>query len=790
MFEIIEKLTVGPNVTRYEIKAPRIAKSRRCGQFVIVRALKHSERIPLTIADVNTKTGTITIIVQTVGKSTLEMATLNKGDSFADVAGPLGQPSHIQKYGTVAVIGGGLGTAVVYPLAVALRQAGNKIISIIGARTKDLIILDDLLGSVSDRLITITDDGSSGKKGLVTDALRELIEGPNGKIDAVYCAGPVIMMKVVSELTRPLNIPTIVSLNPVMVDGTGMCGGCRVTIDNKRKFACVDGPEFDGHKVNFDELMDRLKTYKDREDDVLKKYENHQCKLDQAIENLAPQFIGGFTRRRPESEGRLPDIKQTELTAKQRLAIPRQQMPQRPGDVRNKDFKEVNLGLAEQVAIREAQRCLQCKNPKCVPGCPVDIDIPGFIDLIAKGNFLAAAKLVRKDDDLPAVTGRVCPQEIQCEASCVRCKSDTPVAIGWLERFVADYQMHNQIQVSPQACLGVRDVVGIQKTGKKVACIGSGPAGITCAGQLAKLGCDVTIFEAFHKPGGVLVYGIPEFRMPKAIVDAEVRNLKALGVKIETDVIVGRTVTIPQLINDEKFDAVFIAVGAGLPEFMNVPGENLKGVYSANEYLTRTNLMEAYNPDSDTPIVHGKRVCVIGGGNTAMDAVRTSKRLGAVVSAIVYRRSQAEMPARAEEIHHAEEENIKFEMLTAPLEVLGDKDGWVRGLKCIRMQLGEPDQSGRRRPVPVPGSEFTIDCDVVIVAIGTGANPLLTKTTPGLKLNKWGYIETDENLMTSIPGVFAGGDIVRGSATVILAMGDGKKAAQSIHNFLSPRFSI
>ena len=465
------------------------------------------------------------------------------------------------------------------------------------------------------------------------------------------------------------------------------------------------------------------------------------------------------------------------LTAKERMAIPRQQMPQRDGIERSRDFKEVNLGLAEQVAIREAQRCLQCKNPKCVEGCPVGIDIPGFAKLVAEGDFLAAAELIRKDNDLPAVTGRVCPQEIQCEALCVRCKSGAPVAIGWLERFVADYQMNHR--VSPQARLGV------QKTGKKVACIGSGPAGITCAGQLAKLGYDVTVFEAFHKAGGVLVYGIPEFRMPKKIVDAEIRNLKALGVNIETNVIVGRTVTIPQLMNDEKFDAVFIAVGAGLPEFMNIPGENLKGVYSANEYLTRANLMEAYNPESDTPIIRGKRVCVIGGGNTAMDAVRTSKRLGADESIIVYRRSRKEMPARVEEDHHAEEETIRFEMLTAPLEVLGDKDGWVAGLKCIRMQLGEPDASGRRRPVPIPGSEFVIDCDLVIVAIGIGANPLLTKTTPGLKLNKWGYIEADENLMTNIPGVFAGGDIVRGAATVILAMGDGKKAAQNIHKYLS-----
>jgi glutamate synthase (NADPH/NADH) small chain len=470
------------------------------------------------------------------------------------------------------------------------------------------------------------------------------------------------------------------------------------------------------------------------------------------------------------------DNQSAELSPKQRLAIPRQQMPQRDGAQRSRDFKEVNLGLSEQVAIREAQRCLQCKNPKCVPGCPVGIDIPGFIKLIAEGNFLAAAELVRRDNNLPAVTGRVCPQEIQCEATCVRCKSDTPVAIGWLERFVADYQMQHQTKITPAP---------VEKTGKKVACIGSGPAGITCAGELVKLGHDVTIFEAFHKPGGVLIYGIPEFRMPKAVVNAEINNLKSLGVKIETNCIVGRTVTIPQLLNEEGFQAVFIAVGAGLPAFMNIPGENLKGVYSANEYLTRTNLMEAYNPESDTPIYHGRRVCVIGGGNTAMDAVRTAKRLGAAESTIVYRRSRVEMPARIEEVHHAEEENIKFEMLAAPVEVLGDDAGWVRGLKCIRMELGRPDESGRRRPIPIPGSEFTIDCDLVVVAIGTAANPLLTRTTPGLKLNKWGYIEVDENLATSIPGVFAGGDIVRGSATVILAMGDGKKAASSIHDYLS-----
>ncbi len=471
-----------------------------------------------------------------------------------------------------------------------------------------------------------------------------------------------------------------------------------------------------------------------------------------------------------------PNTENQKLTAKERMAIQRQQMPQRPGSERVKDFGEVNLGLPEQVAIREAQRCLQCKKAKCIEGCPVEIDIPGFLKLIADSDFLAAAALVRRDNNLPAVTGRVCPQEIQCEIVCVRCKSDAPVAVGWLERFVADYQMEYRTgRGKPPA----------ERSGKSIACIGAGPAGMTCAGELAKMGHDVTIFEAFHKPGGVLVYGIPEFRLPNKIVEDEIETLKALGVKIETNVIVGRTVTIEQLMNEEGFNAVFIANGAGLPSFMNIPGENFKGVYSANEYLTRSNLMEAYDENSDTPIIRGKRVCVIGGGNTAMDAVRTSKRLGADESILVYRRAREQMPARVEEVHHAEEEDIKLEFLTAPVEVLGTEDGWVKGLKCIRMELGEPDDSGRRRPIPIEGSEFLIDCDLVIVAIGISANPLLTQATPDLKTNKWGYIEADENLTTSIPGVFAGGDIVRGSATVILAMGDGKTAARNIDKFLS-----
>ncbi len=464
------------------------------------------------------------------------------------------------------------------------------------------------------------------------------------------------------------------------------------------------------------------------------------------------------------------------LSNRERMSISRQQMPQRDGKERIADFREVNLGLPEHVAIQEARRCLQCKNPRCRDGCPVGIDIPAFIHQIAEGRFMEAAAIIRRDNNLPSITGRVCPQEIQCEALCVRCNTDAPVAIGWLERFVADYEAAHQDDA------GVKP---IGKTGRKVAIIGGGPSGITCAGELARRGHEATIFEAFHKVGGVLIYGIPEFRLPNDLVENEINRLKASGVSIETNVIVGRTVSLQQLLTEEGYDAAFISVGAGLPVFMNIRGENLKGVYSANEFLTRSNLMEASNPNADTPVIRGRKVCVVGGGNTAMDAVRTSKRMGAEESIIIYRRDKEQMPARTEEVHHAEEEGIRFELLTAPVEVLGSKDGWVTGLKCVRIELGEPDTSGRRRPVPIINSEFTIECDEVIVAIGINPNPLLTHTTPELKLNKFGYIETDDDLRTSIPGVFAGGDIVRGAATVILAMGDGKKAAAKIHDYLT-----
>jgi glutamate synthase (NADPH/NADH) small chain len=460
-----------------------------------------------------------------------------------------------------------------------------------------------------------------------------------------------------------------------------------------------------------------------------------------------------------------------------RNKIPRVPVREQDPAVRIKNFDEVCYGYNEEEARLEASRCLGCKKPSCIGQCPVSIQIPQFILEVENGNFEKAAAIIAQDSSLPAVCGRVCPQETQCEGACILGVKGEPVAIGKLERFVADWAREKGICFSSSATLN----------GKKVAVIGSGPAGLACSADLAKLGYQVTIFEALHEPGGVLQYGIPEFRLPKEkVVKAEVDNVRALGVNIETNVIVGRTVTIDSLMNEEGFDAVFIGSGAGLPKFMGIPGENLNGVVSSNEFLTRNNLMRAYDPSYDTPIYVGKKVAVVGGGNVAMDAARTALRLGADVT-IVYRRTEKELPARVEEVHHAKEEGIVFKMLTNPVAVLGNDKGWVTGIRCIRMELGEPDESGRRSPIPIPDSEFEMDVDVVIMALGTSPNPLIANTTPGLETNKWRCIVADENGVTTKPGVFAGGDIVTGAATVILAMGAGRKAAAAIDRYLQSK---
>ena len=460
---------------------------------------------------------------------------------------------------------------------------------------------------------------------------------------------------------------------------------------------------------------------------------------------------------------------------KEKQKIPKQKMPEQDPKVRAKNFKEVPFGYPPELAQLEASRCLQCKKPKCIEGCPVEIDIPAFVKLISDGDYVGAARKLKERNGLPAVCGRVCPQEDQCEKVCIVGKKDDPVAIGRLERFAADWERGKGEVSVPEK---------VPSTGKKVAVVGAGPAGLTLAGDLILKGHEVTVFEALHKAGGVLIYGIPEFRLPKEIVDAEVHYLERLGVRVEADCVIGRLETVDELL--QEYDAIFLGLGAGLPQFLNIPGENLCGIYSANEYLTRSNLMKAYLfPQYDTPIARGKNVAVFGAGNVAMDSARTALRLGADKVRIVYRRSREEMPARIEEIHHAEEEGIEFFLLTAPIKFLGDDNGWVTGVECLRMELGEPDESGRRRPIPIKGSEFQLECDMAVVAIGAGANPLLPTTTPGLELNKRGYIVADlETGKTTKPGVWAGGDIVTGSATVILAMGAGRKAGNSIHEYL------
>jgi glutamate synthase (NADPH/NADH) small chain len=756
--EIIEKREAGTGLINLKVFCPHVANSVRPGQFVILRTDEYAERLPLTVVQNDHRAGVIRFIVQVVGVATRKLDAMNEGDVISDIVGPLGNPTHIQKVGTVVVIGGGVGIAPVYPIARAMKTIGNRLLSILGARQKSMLILCDEMKAISDEQWICTDDGSAGQKGFVTDMLQQLIDRGE-KIDQVVAIGPAVMMQAVSKLTQKSGITTLVSLNSLMVDGTGMCGGCRVTVAGESRFVCVHGPEFNGHEVDFDELLHRSRTYVNQERKAMENL--HACHLDE-VRNLVPENDGKGTS----------DSSEIALEKSgSRVDMPRQS-PER----RVQNFDEVALGYTAEMALEEAARCLQCKKALCISGCPVGIDIPGFIASIRKGDFLGAIQKIREMNNLPAICGRVCPQEDQCEIKCVLFRKGEPVAIGRLERFAADYETGIDKSEMP-----VRAV----STGKKVAVIGAGPAGLTAAGELAKLGHQVTLFEALHKPGGVLAYGIPEFRLPKMIVAQESAYIEQLGVEMRMNHLIGRTLTVDDLLKN-GYDAVFIGTGAGLPHFMGIEGENLNGVHSANEFLTRVNLMKAYQfPIYDTPVYTGENVAVVGGGNVALDSARCARRLNTKNVYLVYRRSRKQMPARAEEIENAFEEGIEPLLLTNPIRIFGDDKGWVKGMECIRMKLGEPDSSGRERPVPVEGSEFNLDVHTVIMAIGQGANPLLTGTCPDLKLTKWGNIITDpESGKTSKRGVFAGGDIVTGAATVILAMGAGKKAAAAVDEYL------
>lgn len=762
MPRILSKRFFSDNVAEIVVEAPLIARSRRAGHFVMVRVDERSERMPLTIADADVDQGSITLVVQRVGVSSSKLVAMNVGDELNSVVGPLGKATNIRRFGTVVCACGGVGAAPMLPIARALKDAGNRVVTVLAARNAELVILQEQLAAASDELIIMTDDGSLGQKGLVTMGVEQVIQREH--VDRCITIGPAIMMKFVALTTKKYEIPTEASLNTIMVDGTGMCGACRVTVGGKTKFVCVDGPEFDAHAVDFDEMLSRLRQYKEEEvvayEDYLKGTTNaSQSQVAKKIASNAAEYLA-------------ENVAPFEGKAKDRVAIPRVKMPELTPEERVQSlYKEVNQGLSFEQAITEAHRCLDCKNPTCVKGCPVNINIPGFIKRVEVGDVDGAAQVIQESSTLPAVCGRVCPQEKQCEAQCIHLKmGHEAVAIGYLERFVAD---NSQIEsTKPEV-----------SNGKKVAVVGSGPAGLAFAGDMAKYGYQVTVFEALHEIGGVLKYGIPEFRLPNAVVDHEIDGLRKLGVHFQCNTIIGKTLTISDLQKD-GFAGVFVGSGAGLPRFMNIPGENLNGVLSCNEYLTRVNLMNAASEKTNTPLLHAKNVAVIGGGNTAMDAVRTAKRLGAERAMIIYRRSEDEMPARIEEVRHAKEEGIEFLTLHNPIEYRADEQGRVCEAVLQVMELGEPDESGRRSPIPVEGKTVTISVDMVIVSVGVSPNPLIPNTVEGLEISKKGTIVVNEQMQSSLPILFAGGDIVRGGATVILAMSDGRKAAQAMHEYL------
>ena len=766
MNTIVSKRFFSENVAEIVVEAPLIARSRRAGHFVIVRVDKNGERMPLTIADADVEKGTITLVVQRIGVSSSKLCALEPGDQVADLVGPLGKATDIKNFGTVVCACGGVGAAPMLPIAKALKAAGNRVITVLAARTAELIILKEQLESVSDEVIIMTDDGTMGQKGLVTTGVEQVIN--REKVDKCVTIGPAIMMKFVALTTKKYNIPTEASLNTIMVDGTGMCGACRVTVNGKTKFVCVDGPEFDAHAVDFDEMLSRLRQYKNEEVESMSLGGQEFSSL-----GVTSEQVQSTLNSKASKPSVTPLVPPFAGTAKDRVAIPRVKMNElKPEERIQSLYAEVNQGLTFEQAVTEAHRCLNCKKPTCVEGCPVNINIPGFIKQLEIGNILGAAQIISESSTLPAVCGRVCPQEKQCEAQCIHLKmGKEAVAIGYLERFVAD---NAELKVESQN----------SKVGKKVAVVGSGPAGLAFAGDMAKYGYDVTVFEALHEIGGVLKYGIPEFRLPNRIVDKEIEGLRALGVTFQTDVIVGKTLSIEDL-QAEGYQAVFVGSGAGLPRFMGIPGENLNGVMSCNEYLTRVNLMNAASETSDTPILKAKNVAVIGGGNTAMDAVRTAKRLGAERAMIIYRRSEEEMPARIEEVRHAKEEGVEFMTLHNPIEYHADENGRVKEAVLQVMELGEPDESGRRTPVAVEGKTVTISVDEVIVSVGVSPNPLIPASVAGLEVSKRGTIVVNEHMQSSIPMLFAGGDIVRGGATVILAMADGRNAAKAMHEYLT-----
>lgn len=749
MYKIVRREAFSDVTFLWEVEAPDVARAAEPGHFVMLRLHEGSERIPLTVADFDRARGTVTIVVQALGKTTQEMMKdYAEGDTFDDFVGPLGLPQHIENVGHVVLVGGGLGVAPVFPQLRAFKERGCRVTGIIGFRTKDLVFWEDAFRAHCDALTVCTDDGSYGRQGFVTAALKDVLDGDRPAL--VVAIGPLPMMNACVETTRPYGVKTMVSLNAIMVDGTGMCGSCRVTVDGQVKFACVEGPDFDGHLVDFKELVARQRRFR-KEESVANRDYAHLCNLEKQL------------------------FEQNKRNYRKIKDLPPHQtkMPERDATERAQNFKEVNLGYNLGDALSEAERCIQCAKPTCIAGCPVSIDIPRFIRHVLVRDFDGALGTIHESNLFPSICGRVCPQESQCEAQCIIGKKVEPVGIGRLERFVGDNAE------APRAKPFAGPRIG------RVAVVGSGPSGLAAAADLVRDGAEVVVFEALHVVGGVLRYGIPSFRLPRAIIDREVQYLRDLGVEFQTNKVIGKTFTIAQLLEEKGFDAVFVGVGAGAPAFLGIPGEFAGQVYSANEFLTRVNLMGGDKfPFEDTPVNVGKSVVVIGAGNTAMDCLRVARRLGVPKVRCVYRRSEAEAPARIEELRHAKEEGVEFFFLHAPSAIHVNADGDVAGMRAQRMALGDADEKGRRKPIAL--DEFVeLDCDTVVYALGTKANPIVTQSTPGLALNKWGNIVADEvTQATSIKGVFAGGDIVTGGATVILAMGAGRRAARAIGRYL------
>ncbi len=762
---ILEKKLVAPETWSFIVQAPQVARGRKPGQFFMVAPFPESERIPLTLAGGDARKGYIHFIMQEVGSTTQAMGKLSAGDRLFAVAGPMGAPTELVEEGTIVLMAGGYGSAAILPAAEELHAKGRRVITILGGRSAERVLLADELGAASAELIVTTDDGSLGRKGLVTDALKDIIA--REPVAQVVAVGPLPMMRAVADLTKPHDIFTLVSLNALMVDGTGMCGGCRVSVGGEVKFACFDGPDFDGHKVDFNMLRMRQDWYKSEEKDVCSP---EDCKIGR-VAATGPVDYSQYLNE-PVTDLDWKNLSLETIKPSQKMKIPRQEMACQPPELRVCNFDEVSLGLSAEQAKLEAARCIMCKHPACIDGCPVSIDIPSFLMEIVRDNAQGAARIIKQSSSLGSVCGRVCPQEKQCEIKCVIGIKGQPVSIGRLERFAAD------------SMLGSTELPPIEPpTGKKVAVIGAGPAGLTVAGELVKKGHSVTVYDAFHKPGGVMLYGIPEFRLPNKIVDQEVDTLRRLGVTFVMNTLVGRSMTLEDLRKDN--DAIFMGTGAGLPKMTGIPGEEFKGVYTANEFLTRINLMRAdLFPNYGTPVTVGKNVIIVGAGNTAMDAARAARRMGAEHVTIVYRRTIKESTARGEELEHAHEEGVEFKFLTTPVQLHGNEKGWMTHAECAVMELGEPGPDGRRSP-KMTDERIMIPCETLVVALGFDVNPLIAMTEKGLKTLKGGVVVVDEETgETTIPGVYAGGDVITGGATVILAMGQGRRAAAAIQKRL------